>query len=118
MMGNTCAVLALAALLCGGAQARPAALEAPRASTLVTDRFGRPLRAYLDGRADSACVPLKLAEVSPWLSLATLAAEDKRFFSHPGVDPRAAARAFVQNARSCRTVSGASTITQQLARAL
>lgn len=118
MIRTTCAVLALAALLCGGAQARPAALEAPRASTLVTDRFGRPLRAYLDGRADSACVPLKLAEVSPWLSLATLAAEDKRFFSHPGVDPRAAARAFVQNARSGRTVSGASTITQQLARAL
>lgn len=119
MTRTSCAGLALAALLCGAAlPPRAAGLEAPRASTLVTDRFGRPLRAYLDGRGDSACVPLKLSGISPWLSLATLAAEDKRFFSHPGVDLRAAARAFVQNARSGRTVSGASTITQQLARAL
>lgn len=114
-----CAGLALAAALCGPALPPPAeGLDAAKASTLVTDRFGRPLRAYLDGRADSACVPLKLTEISPWLSLATLAAEDKRFFTHPGVDLRAAARAFAQNARSGRTVSGASTITQQLARAL
>lgn len=111
--------LLLAALLCGNVPARPAeALEGPKASTMVTDRFGRPLRAYLDGKADSACVPLKLQEISPWLALATLAAEDKRFFAHPGVDLRAAARAFAQNAGSGRTVSGASTITQQLARAL
>jgi len=107
-------------LLClAAALPSPAAgLDLPKASTLVTDRFGRPLRSYLDGRSASACVPLKLGEISPWLVLATVAAEDKRFFAHPGVDLRAAARAFAQNARRGRTVSGASTITQQLARAL
>ncbi|MHB0995178.1 MAG: penicillin-binding protein 1C [Elusimicrobiales bacterium] len=114
-MTSSAANLALAALLAAG----PAAAAAPpKPSTTVTDRFGRPLRAYLDGGGETACVPLKLGEISPWLALATVAAEDKRFFSHPGVDFLAAGRAFAQNARSGRTVSGASTITQQLARAL
>jgi penicillin-binding protein 1C len=43
-------------------------------------------------------------------------AEDRRFYAHPGIDPVAAARAFFQNLRSGRRVSGASTITMQLAR--
>jgi penicillin-binding protein 1C len=63
-------------------------------------------------------VPVKLDQISPWLVLATVAAEDKRFFLHPGVDFRSVARAAWQNSRSGRAVSGASTITQQLARAL
>lgn len=104
----------LAVLVC--VAARPAeGLGTPKTSVLITDRFGRPLRVYHNG---AACVPLKYDEISPWLVLATLAAEDKRFFSHPGVDLRAAARAFVQNVKSGHTVSGASTITQQLVRAL
>lgn len=89
----------------------------PKASTRVTDRYGRELRAYLNGAASSVCEPVKLPEISPWLVLATVAAEDKRFFSHPGVDFRSVARATWQNSRG-RIVSGASTITQQLARAL
>ncbi len=47
-----------------------------------------------------------------------MAAEDRRFFTHPGVDLRSVARALWQNTKSGRTVSGASTITQQLARSL
>jgi penicillin-binding protein 1C len=43
-------------------------------------------------------------------------AEDRRFYRHFGVDALALCRAFVQNARSGRKVSGASTITMQLAR--
>ena len=43
-------------------------------------------------------------------------AEDRRFYAHPGIDPAAIARAFFQNLRSGRRVSGASTITMQLAR--
>jgi penicillin-binding protein 1C len=115
MTSSAVRALSLCALLCCAAAP---ALEPPKASTLVTDRFGRPLRSYLDGGGEAACVPLKLGDISPWLVLATVAAEDKRFFTHPGVDFMAAARAFAQNASSGRTVSGASTITQQLARAL
>lgn len=44
--------------------------------------------------------------------------EDKRFYYHPGVNPFAIARAFIQNKKENRTVSGASTITMQLARIL
>ncbi|OGR40773.1 MAG: penicillin-binding protein 1C [Elusimicrobia bacterium GWA2_61_42] len=108
-----CAAAAVLALpLCAGAGLQP------RASTQITDRYGRPLRAYLNGAAASSCAPVKLQDVSPWLVLSTVAVEDKRFFSHAGVDFRSVARAFLQNSRKGRAVSGASTITQQLARAL
>ena len=67
---------------------------------------------------DTYYLPVPLEEVSPWLIAAVLAAEDKRFFSHPGVDVKAVLRAAWQNASEGEIVSGASTITQQLARAL
>ncbi|MGM0443555.1 MAG: penicillin-binding protein 1C [Fibrobacterota bacterium] len=47
---------------------------------------------------------------------ALLTFEDKRFFSHGGIDLRALARASLQNIRAGRIVSGASTITMQTAR--
>ncbi len=90
----------------------------PQASVEITDRYGAPLRSYAASAAAAVCVPVKLQEVSPWLVLATVAAEDKRFFLHPGVDFRSVARAAWQNSRKGGTVSGASTITQQLVRAL
>ena len=45
---------------------------------------------------------------------ATVLAEDRRFFEHPGIDLRALARAVRDNLRAGRIVSGGSTITQQL----
>ncbi|MEA1910893.1 MAG: transglycosylase domain-containing protein, partial [Spirochaetota bacterium] len=44
-----------------------------------------------------------------------VSAEDSRFFFHPGVDPPAVLRAYFQNKSAGRIVSGASTITMQLA---
>ena len=58
-------------------------------------------------------IPVSLDQVAPVVLQATIAAEDQRFRSHPGVDPVAVLRA-VWKFRSER--SGASTITQQLAR--
>lgn len=55
---------------------------------------------------------------SPYFVAATVATEDKEFYSHPGYDIFAIFRAFWQNYQSGETVSGASTITQQLARNL
>lgn len=49
---------------------------------------------------------------------AFLAAEDKRFFGHDGVDYRATIRAMLANVVAGRTVQGASTITQQLCKTL
>ncbi|MFV0475947.1 MAG: transglycosylase domain-containing protein [Pikeienuella sp.] len=55
-------------------------------------------------------------DVSPHLVNAILAAEDRRFYSHFGVDPRGLARAVVANIRAGRLVQGGSTITQQVAK--
>lgn len=59
-----------------------------------------------------------LGELSPWLTKATIAIEDKRFRSHPGVDPLATARALADNLRHARRVSGSSTLSMQLCRIL
>ena len=60
-------------------------------------------------------IPVNLEHISPAAIEATIAAEDQRFREHPGVDPLAVTRAVV---RMPLTLSGASTITQQLARQL
>ncbi|MFN0073998.1 MAG: transglycosylase domain-containing protein [Chloroflexota bacterium] len=63
-------------------------------------------------------VVVPLAELSPFLVLATVAAEDRRFFTHTGVDPIGFVRALVQNATSDGLASGASTLEMQLIRNL
>lgn len=49
---------------------------------------------------------------------AVVAVEDKRFFRHWGLDPRAIARALLQNVKRGKTLQGGSTITQQLTKNL
>lgn len=55
-------------------------------------------------------------DVSPHLINAVLAAEDRRFYSHFGIDPRGLLRAMVANVRAGGLVQGGSTITQQTAK--
>jgi penicillin-binding protein 1A len=59
-----------------------------------------------------------LAQIPQSLRDAVIATEDRRFYSHWGVDPIGIARAVVQNYRRGRIVEGGSTITQQLAKVL
>jgi len=59
-----------------------------------------------------------LAQIPQVLRDAIIATEDRRFYSHWGVDPIGIARAVVQNYRRGRIVEGGSTITQQLAKVL
>ncbi|MFH0920974.1 MAG: penicillin-binding protein 1C [Fibrobacterota bacterium] len=61
---------------------------------------------------------IRLQEVSPDYLKALIAIEDKRFYRHPGIDPLAMARALKINLQCRRIKSGASTITEQLARAV
>jgi penicillin-binding protein 1C len=88
--------------------------ERPR-STRFYDRNGRliqivPLEEGLRREyRPLEAIPRELAAVFVYT-------EDARFYSHIGVDPSAAFRAFVQNLAARRRVSGASTITMQLAR--
>lgn len=93
----------------------PTLSEPGRTPVLVLDRQGRLLREVAVGQGASS-QPVVLDELSPWIVPALLAAEDSRYFSHPGVDPLAVMRAFAQLCVERRVVSGASTLTQQLAR--
>ena len=59
---------------------------------------------------------LPLSEIPPFAQECFIEAEDRHFYSHHGIDFAAIARAAFQNVSEARTVSGASTITMQLAR--
>jgi penicillin-binding protein 1C len=90
-------------------------LETWPASREVLDVRGRLLCRAV-GQDEQWRRPVSLEAMSPWLVMATIATEDERFMSHPGVDPIAICRAVGQNVVAGRIVSGASTLTQQLAR--
>lgn len=59
---------------------------------------------------------LALSEMSPYIPEALIAIEDRRFYSHFGIDPLGLARALLTNLTSGQMVQGGSTITQQLAK--
>ena len=61
-------------------------------------------------------VPLR--RMSRWLPLATVAIEDRRFYSHGGIDAEGIARALWRDVKAGEVVEGGSTITQQLVRTL
>jgi penicillin-binding protein 1C len=79
------------------------------------DRNYRPLGTLLSrDQEHTAVVPLE--QVSPYFLQAIIAAEDQRFYHHGAVDWQAVVRASMQSLKARRIVSGASTITMQLAR--
>src|SRR6516165_1354699 len=87
------------------------------ASALVLAADGSVLRGFLtpDGKWR---LPVMPAAVDPLYRRTLVAAEDRRFARHPGVDPIAAVRAVFQLAASGHIVSGASTLTMQAVRLL
>ena len=92
----------------------PAALGGPPpASTEFLDRNGEPLRTMLVDETHYSR-PVSLGDIPPHVIAATLAAEDARFYHHPGIDPLAMLRAVFNRLRGAGPASGASTITQQL----
>lgn len=84
-------------------------------SVIVTSAQGTLLRAFTskDGRWR---LPVKPAEVDQRYLKMLLAWEDQRFREHVGIDAIAVLRAVYQMAANARVVSGASTITMQVAR--
>lgn len=86
-------------------------------SVVLEDRRGAPLREVLSAREGRAQW-VGLADVSPWLIVATQHAEDQRFWTHGGLDVSAIARAARVNAAAGRVVMGASTISQQVVKML
>jgi penicillin-binding protein 1C len=89
----------------------------PVVSLRLLDRNGVLLREVLSDEG-GRCRWVELGDVSPFIVKATIAAEDRQFFVHRGVQPLSMIRALWQNVRRGQVVSGASTITQQLVRSL
>ncbi|MGV8120934.1 MAG: penicillin-binding protein 1C [Candidatus Xenobiia bacterium LiM19] len=83
----------------------------------ICDRNGNVLRTVLSDEDGTSC-RVSLDEISPYVLSATIAAEDRRYYSHWGVDLKASGRAVLQNLKARRIVSGGSTITQQYAKLL
>lgn len=79
-------------------------------ASIIYDRNGKIItKLYLENRR-----PVALKDISRWMIMSTLAAEDSSFYSHHGVRPTAIIRSLVTGEGG----HGASTITQQLARNL
>ena len=91
--------------------------EPQNPSTVVVDRRGVPLHEALSSD-ETRVIALTAATLPPSLVAATLAAEDRRFLRHPGIDPVAVLRALKTNLAEGRIVEGGSTISQQVAKLL
>lgn len=89
----------------------------PSLSTKIYDRHGQLL--YQIYRDENRTL-IKLSDLPPHLIHATIASEDRSFYSHPGISLTGIARALYENTKcftlhaSCTTLQGGSTITQQL----
>lgn len=94
----------------------------PDVSTLRNDRLRVPLRVYSsDGRllaeyGEERRVPLRYEDIPELMKLAILAAEDDRFFQHPGVDWEGLIRAAWKLATTGEKGPGGGTITMQITR--
>jgi len=88
-------------------------LEPPTPPSItLTDDEGTPLAR----RGAILGAPVDASKLPPHVTQAFLAIEDRRFYSHWGIDPRGIARAAWSNVGSGGVRQGGSTITQQLAK--
>jgi penicillin-binding protein 1C len=94
----------------------PVPLFKPDYSKIVLDSNSEILRAFLNKNEQWCFPPNPDLKVPEKLKTAVLQYEDKHFYYHPGVNPIALTRAFIQNLKSREIQSGASTITMQVAR--
>lgn len=87
----------------------------PTPSSVIVDRHGEHLYRLIDPHVGAQrAIPLE--EMPLHLRQAVIATEDATFYTNPGFSLPAMLRALWQNVRHGRIVSGASTITQQVAR--
>ena len=86
-------------------------------STVVVDRHGVALQEALSSEQTRA-MRLTADALPPMLVAATVAAEDRRFFRHAGIDPVSIVRALKTNLVEGAVVEGGSTISQQAAKLL
>src|SRR5262249_54459169 len=103
-----------------------AAADLPDHARLKGLRLASPSQV-LDGKGDAFAelyepgnrrIPVPLADIPETVQRAFVAAEDKRFFDHHGIDERGLVRAFVVNMMQPGRPQGGSTITQQVVKNL
>src|ERR671937_2691529 len=87
------------------------AKQKQQANTYVYAANGYTVLSILRGSQARILIPSE--RISPWMKHAIVAAEDKRFYEHRGVDLRGMARAVWPDFRGQKIVQGGSTITQQ-----
>jgi penicillin-binding protein 1C len=110
-----CVLAGVVELAAVGIAHRRAVLSAPAPTLLLLDK--REVQLGEMGADDEPRTGFWVPNPLPARAArATMAIEDQRFFEHPGVDPRAVARALRDNQRAGRRVSGASTLAMQVAR--
>lgn len=86
----------------------------PAQATIIYDRHNAIVdRMFIENRT-----VVTLGNMSPFLAKAFVAAEDGRFFDHPGLDVLSVLRAAINNFREGGRSQGGSTITQQVAKSL
>ncbi|MEM9331573.1 MAG: transglycosylase domain-containing protein [Pseudomonadota bacterium] len=93
------------------------------ASWVVPERPPNARIVSVDGslianRGATGGAAMRLNEMSPYIPMAVIAIEDRRFKSHFGFDPIGFTRAMVKNITAGRLVQGGSTLSQQLAKNL
>lgn len=113
--GGLLALLCIAVVLY--ARTPPNLSQLDDTSITVLDRTGYPIQLRLNSTGKWR-ERVTLSDIDPRLVEALIAYEDQRFFAHSGVDLLAVARAGMSFVSEARIVSGASTITMQLARLL
>lgn len=74
--------------------------------------------ALLANRGDTGGAAIRISDLPPYLPKAFISIEDRRFYSHWGVDPVGVGRALVRNVAGRGGMQGGSTLTQQLAKNL
>ncbi len=122
-LGGIAALVALAVGWAWFAYPLPTAQSAERGHVqlLVDGEELAVVSVDQDERRDAGAVTqawTPLSRIPPMVVSAVIAAEDRRFMRHIGVDMLAVSHALLSNARETGVVRGASTITQQLARSL
>src|SRR5437016_12073815 len=90
-------------------------LKLPGAS-VVLDRKGERFAEVFEENQRRVWAPL--ADIPEQVQKAFLAAEDKRFYQHKGIDERGLIRAFIGNLAASGRPQGGSTITQQIVKNL
>ena len=96
---------------------RTADIAQTQLAVAFSDHNGLRLGTLLSSdQTHTAVVPLN--QISPIFIQAILSAEDQRFYQHGALDMRAVVRSLLEAAQARRIVSGASTVTMQLARML